>query len=287
MMLADSISPPISGHVLLTGWQTDTLSLVALAIEVLICGWYVWSAWRLSKRGRSWSLWRTASFIAGTALIIVAVQSGLAAYDDQIFELHVIQHLLLMSFAPLLLALGAPVTLALQASSRSTQKALLKVIHHPVVELITNPVFVAVVAYGTMLVYFLSPFYNFSLEHPLVHELTHLHFLVSGCLFWWLVVGLDPSRWRLSYPAKLGFLAAGIPINAVLGIALTGARVSIAPHFHSISDTRAGGSVLWIVGELVSVVAMAIVVYQWMRYEEREAIRADRRLDAEQAARTG
>ena len=58
-----------------------------------------------------------------------------------------------------------------------------------------------------------TPFYNFSLEHPLVHNLTHLHFLVSGCLFWWLVVGRDPSRWRLSYPVKLGIMAIGIPVT--------------------------------------------------------------------------
>jgi len=197
-----------------------------------------------------------------------------------VFWVHVVQHLLLMNFAPILLALSAPVTLALQASSRRTQRVLLGILHHPVVEVVTHPVVVVVAAYGTMLVYFLSPFYNFSLEHPWVHDLTHLHFLVSGCLFWWLVVGRDPTRWRLSFPAKIGFLAAGIPINAVLGVSLTGATASIAPHFHTLGDTHVGGSVLWVVGELTSLIALGIVLYQWMQYEERAAVRADRRSDA-------
>ncbi|MGA2522362.1 MAG: cytochrome c oxidase assembly protein, partial [Acidimicrobiales bacterium] len=130
----------------------------------------------------------------------------------------------------------------------------------------------------------LTPFYAFSLRHPLVHDLTHLHFLVSGCLFWWLVVGVDPSRWRLSFPAKLGILAAGIPVTAILGVALTGASVSIAPQFHSVADTRQGGSILWIVGELTTLVAMGIIVYQWMLNEERQAARNDRQLDAAEAA---
>lgn len=287
MIFAGVISPKVSVHALLTRWQTDYLSLVALTIELAVCAWYLWSARRLLRHGRKWSARRTISFVSGVVLVVIAVQSGLASYDDQVFEMHVVQHLLLMSVAPVLLALGAPVTLALQSSTRRTQKLVLKVLHHRVIEAITNPVFVGLVAYGTMLVYFLSPFYNFSLEHPLIHELTHLHFLISGCLFWWLVVGLDPSRWRLSHPAKLGLLAVGVPVNAVLGIALTGARTSIAPHFHSVADTRAGGSVLWVVGELVTVAAIAIVLYQWMRYEEREAIRADRRLEAERAASIG
>ena len=283
MLLADAISPAVSLHKLLTGWQTNWLSLLTLAIEVALAAWYVVSVRRLAARGRSWSGGRTACFISGTVLLIIAVQSGLAAYDDQVFWVHVIQHLLLMNFAPILFALSAPMTLALQASSRRTQGILLSILHHPVVEFLTNPVVVVVAAYGTMLVYFLSPFYNFSLEHPLIHDLTHLHFLISGALFWWIVVGRDPSRWRLSYPAKLGFLAAGIPVNAILGVSLTGAAASIAPHFHTLSDTHIGGSVLWVVGELTSLIAMGIVLYQWMQFDERAALRADRRADADAA----
>jgi putative membrane protein len=284
VVLADAISPSIRLHTLLTGFQADGLSMVSLAIELALVAWYVVAVRRLAKKGRRWSPWRTASFLGATLLVIIAVQSGLAAYDDKVFAAHVVQHLLLMNFAPILYALSAPVTLALQSSARPTQQRLLKVVHHPVVELVTNPVFVVLVSYGTMIVYFLTPFYNFSLEHPLVHDLTHLHFLVSGSLFWWLVVGRDPSRWRLSYPVKLGILAIGIPVTAVLGVSLTGARDSIAPLFHTVADTRSGGSILWVVGELTTFVAMAIVVYQWMKFEEREAVRADRLLDSQSPA---
>ncbi|HVA03346.1 MAG TPA: cytochrome c oxidase assembly protein [Acidimicrobiales bacterium] len=284
VVLVDAISPSIGLHTLLTGFQTDGLSLVSLAIELGLVVWYVVAVRRLARKGRRWSPWRTASFVGATVLVIAAVQSGLAAYDDQVFAAHVVQHLLLMNFAPILYALSAPVTLALQSSGRPTQERMLKIIHHPVVELLTNPVFVVLVAYGTMIGYFLTPFYNFSLEHPLIHDLTHLHFLVSGCLFWWLVVGRDPSRWRLSHPVKLGILAIGIPVTAVLGVSLTGARDSIAPLFHSVADTHTGGSILWVMGELTTFVAMALIVYQWMKFEEREAVRADRLLDAESSA---
>ena len=283
-LLADVLSPPIRLHALFLGWQTDPLSLVALAVEVGLVVWYVGAVHRLATRGRAWSGWRTASFVGASALVVVAVQSGLAGYDDEVFAAHVVQHLLLMNFAPILFALGAPVTLALQAAQRPTQERILKVLHHPVVEIVTHPVFVVVVAYGTMIGYFLTPFYALSLEHPWLHDLSHLHFLVAGCLFWWLIVGRDPSRWRLSHPVRLGILALGIPVNAVLGLALTGARVSVAPRFHSLVDTHRGGAILWIVGELVVLVALGISVFQWMQYEERKAARADRILDAQAEA---
>ncbi len=156
--------------------------------------------------------------------MVIAVQSGLAAYDDQVFAAHVVQHLLLMNFAPILYALSAPVTLALQASDRGTQQRLLKVLHHPVVEFAHQPGFRG---------------HRHLRHHDRLFPDAVLQLLARAppgarpdppalprqraALFWWLVVGRDPSRWRLSYPAKLGILAIGIPVTAVLGVALTGA----------------------------------------------------------------
>jgi putative membrane protein len=284
MLIADQISPHVSLHNVLFAWQTDPLSLTALAIEVSLAGLYLVGVARLAKKGRTWSPWRTAGFLTATLTVVVAVQSGVASYDDSNFSLHVVQHLLLMNMAPILFALSAPMTLALQASGRTTHQRLLKVLHHPVVSFFTNPVVAAGMVYVTMIGYFLTPFYNFSLEHPLVHDLTHLHFLISGCIFWWVVIGKDPSRWRISFPVKLGLLAVGIPVTAVIGIALSQANTSIAPHFHSVADTRAGGSILWIIGEMTTLVAMGILLYQWMRFDEREQTRADRRADQEALA---
>lgn len=285
MLFAAVISPPVRIHTLLTGWQTDWLSLFAVTIDVVLAVGYVAAVVRLGRKGRRWSPWRTASFLAGIVTIMIATFSGLAAYDSSVFWIHVVQHLLLMDQAPILLVLGAPVTLALQASGRTFQTRILRVLQHPIVEFVTNPLVVLPMFSITMIAYFLTPFYQFSLEHPLVHDLTHLHFLVIGCLYWWLVVGVDPSRWRLSYPMKLGFLAVDIPIGTILGLALLQSTTSVAPLFHSVADTHNGGAILWIASEFFTFSAMSILVYQWMRSEVREGSRSDRRADADHAIR--
>jgi putative copper resistance protein D len=261
------------------------LSLLALAVDVALGSAYVFGTIRLSKKGRHWSPWRTGSFLAGILTIAIATFSGLASYDDSVFSIHVIQHLLLMNLAPVFLVLGAPVTVALQASGRTTQTTILKVLHHPVVEFVTNPLVVLFFYSVTMIGYFLTPFYQFSLEHPLLHDLTHFQFLVTGCLYWWLVLGIDPSRWRLTYPMKLGFLALDIPVGTLLGLALTQATTSIAPSFHTLADTKSGGGILWVASELITFTAIGIVAYQWMRSDTREAERGDRRSEAAYAGR--
>ena len=139
MSFAGAISPPVQLHTLITGWQTDWLSLVTVAVDIALGAGYVLAARRLALKGRQWSPRRTASFLAGIVTILVATASGLASYDDSVFSIHVIQHLLLMNVAPIFLVLGAPVTLALQASGRHTQTTILRVLHHPVWRMIPIP----------------------------------------------------------------------------------------------------------------------------------------------------
>src|SRR5262245_47671593 len=104
-----------------------------------MAAFYVGGLRRLRARGRSWPTARTVAFVSGLVVILVATGSGLAVYDDVLFSLHVVQHVLLGMVAPLLLVLGAPVTLALQSGSRSTQRRLLRVLHSQPARVLTHP----------------------------------------------------------------------------------------------------------------------------------------------------
>src|SRR5947209_10296340 len=95
-------------------WQSDPVSVVGLASEVSLGTAYVVAARRARGR-RSWPRSASAAFLAGLGALAVVLQSGLAAYDEN-YAVHVVQHVVLMSIAPLLLALGAPVTLLLRVA---------------------------------------------------------------------------------------------------------------------------------------------------------------------------
>jgi putative membrane protein len=160
---------------------------------------------------------------------------------------------------------------------------LVRILHSKIFEAATFPVTVAILSYVLMLTYFLSGFYTFSEEHPLVLGISNVVFLVSGCLYWWPVVGLDPSRWKLSFPAKLGYLATGIPVTTFLGLGLVSARYSIDPAIHTLADTHAGGGALWVLSELYTLGAMGAVLVQLMHSEQRADARYDRKMMHEEA----
>src|SRR5690348_16752653 len=54
-------------------------------------------------------VWRAVSFCLGLFLTWVAAASPIASFDRRMLTAHMVQHLLLMTFAPPLIWLGAPV----------------------------------------------------------------------------------------------------------------------------------------------------------------------------------
>jgi putative copper resistance protein D len=277
---ADQVSPPIHLHQLLASWQLDNVfGALAFVVQVAAAAWYVAAVMRLRRRGRSWSGWRTTAFLAGVVTLDIAVVSGLASYDDQVFVVHVVQHLLLMMVAPPLLALGAPITLAIQAAKRPLQGRIVRLLHNRGLRFLTLPLVAAVLYYGAMYVIFLTSFYPFSLRHPVVHDLSHVVMFTFGCLFWWPMIAVDQLPHRPSFQVRIIAMFVGMPLEVFLGVVVLNFSNPIAPE-HTLSDTRAGGAVFWGASMLITFGAALVMLAQWMREEERKAARHDRVVSA-------
>jgi putative copper resistance protein D len=266
----------VTARGLVLDWSLDPLPAIALVVAVVL---YAGGVRRLGRRHRPWPRARTASFVAGCAVVAVALLSGVAAYDQSHFSVHVVQHLLLAMVAAVLFALSAPVTLALQAGSRTTQRRVLAVLNSKVVRAVTHPVPALLLFGGSLFVLYFSELYALSIRHQYVHDLVHLHFLLVGIVFFWPVVGLDVMRARMPYGARLLYVMVAVPFHAFLGIALLSTSSPLFSN-HALSDQRAGAGILWAVGDLLTLTIGAIVLSQWMAHEERVAAREDRRFDA-------
>lgn len=279
--------PPLSATRVLTDW---TVEPVVLVLSVASVTGYLIGVRRLRQRGRAWPLRRTAAFLAGVGVIVFGSMSGLARYEDVLFSVHVVQHLLLSMAGPILIALSAPVTLALQASSRPTQVFLVKVLHSRPVKVLTHPAYIWLVFGGTLFALYFTDLYELSLRNGVLHAWVHLHFIVSGMLFFWIVVGLDPSGWRLPHWSRLLLVLLAVPFHVFLGVAILSSDQVIAADWYEqtgrtwgaspLADQRTGAGILWSVGDVLALVGAGAVLVQWIAHDQREAARADRRLDA-------
>ena len=88
--------PPFSLAEVVSRWQ---FAPVVTGFVVVAAGLYLWGALRVRRRhpARPWPLYRTALFLGGLAVVVIATQSGIGSYDDVLFYDHMVQHLLLRS----------------------------------------------------------------------------------------------------------------------------------------------------------------------------------------------
>lgn len=189
------------------------LPLIGLAI---LAAAYLAATWRQHQIGRSWSAWRTVSWIGGVGLLILALTPPLTNNAHHDMGAHMLQHLLIGMFAPLGLALAAPVTLLLRTLpvpvARRTARLLrarpLAWLSHPVVALLLNT--------GGMYLFYLTPLYALSMSSPALHGAVLIHFLAAGYLFTWAIAGPDPGPHRPPWRDRLIVLFLAMAAHATL-----------------------------------------------------------------------
>jgi putative copper resistance protein D len=236
---------------------------------------------------------RTVAFLAGLIAIELALQSPIEHYDTTLFSVHMLQHILLTLIAAPLLAAGAPITLVLRfAQPAFRRRWILPVLHSRVVRAVTHPVVAWLLFAGVMWGSHFSPLFNAALEEPWIHQLEHALYLTTGLLFWWPIVGADPSPWRMPPPLRALYAGLQMPQNTFLALAIYSASDAMYPHYATLqrtwgptvlADQQLAGGLMWVIGDLVFLTAILFCVAQWMRQEDRDTVRLDARLDAERA----
>ena len=293
----DLAGPPTAARVLFD-WRFDLIFGTAAIVFALV---YVAAVRRLRRRGDAWPTGRVVAWLLGCSLLLLATSSGIGRYMPAMFSMHMIAHMLLSMLVPILLVLGAPVTLALRALPAAGRDAppgprewLLAALHSRVSQVLTNP-FVATALFivGFYGLYFGGIFDAVAGSHA-AHLAMNLHFLLSGYLFYWVVIGVDPTPRPIPHLAKLGMVFASLPLHAFFGVVLMGTQSVIAEPFYRslqlpwhtdlMGDQRLGGGIAWAAGEVPLVVVLIALFVQWRRSDDRTAKRLDRAADRDEDA---
>lgn len=273
-------------------WQPD---LLWLTVALLAVGWYLVAARRLRVRGDRWPLWRTALWVAGWAVLTYATSGPPIVYGRVLFSAHMIAHMTLSMVVPMFLVSAAPVTLALRAlparhdGTRGPREWLLAVVESGVLRVLATPA-VAFLLFGfSLYLFYFSPLLTVALTTHVGHEVMHLHFLLAGYLFMYVLMGADPGPPRPSPPLRMVLLLASMAFHAFFGVTLMMSRSVLAPDYFGglgrewgrglLEDQQYGGGLAWGIGELPTLVVALVIALQWARSDDREARRRDRAAD--------
>jgi cytochrome c oxidase assembly factor CtaG len=284
--------PPTVANILF-GWSFEPLVLLPLlgsALAWIAAVRHVNAAHPANPVPRS----RTLAFLGGLFAIAFALQSGIEQYDTALFSIHMVQHVLLILVAAPLIALSGPVTLALRTARPDVRRRyLLPILHSRVVRWLSHPVVAWLLFAGVMWGTHFSPLFDAALENPWLHDLEHVLFIVTALLFWWPAIARDPAPWRMPHPGRVMYVFLQMPQNTFLAVVILFASAPLYSHYATLNrpwgpsalvDQQLAGAVMWLAGDVLFIAAIIAIVAGWMRFEERDSARADRRAAAEEAA---
>ncbi len=255
-----------------------------------------WRGGRGRKRPRdSAERLRTLAFVGGLAAVMLALDSPIDELSDELFWVHMIQHILLISVAPPLLALARPWNRMWRGIPLDYRRAVSR-------EIVQNPELaplrrVALFAGGGLaswlifnlnfVAWHLPVLYDAALRSQIIHAFEHVTFFAFGLLLWTRVIYSPPWRSPLSELGKIIYLFGTLLVGWILAIVLALApsplysayanEASRPEHISALTDQQLAAGVMWVPGSVAFMVAIVVIAYRWLeprRPDPRAAARS-------------
>jgi putative membrane protein len=255
------------GHpVTWTAWHVDA---DIIAIVLIAGGAYLWVVNR--ARGSEW--WRPIAFFSGLLLTFLALTSPLDAAAGWLLSMHMLQHIVLTTFAPPLILLGLPPDGLRSLLPRSDRFAKL-------FRTATSPFVAGAVFLLNMWVWHLPPLYEAALQHQMVHEVMHGAFLATGLLFWLPIIAPVRELSSASGGAKLLYLfVTGFPMGVLALLLLSSQSILYDSYARlpsrlwgvdPLSDQQVAGVIMGSIGEAASFIAFSLIFLRFLLSDEPE-----------------
>jgi cytochrome c oxidase assembly factor CtaG len=229
---------------------------------------------------------RLASFLGGMALVLIALVSPVDRLAEQLFFMHMTQHLLLIDLAPILVLLGLTKVILRPATRRLVRL-------ERAVGPLAHPVFAIALYVAVMWIWHIPAMYDAALEHSVVHVLEHITFSIAGGLYWWHLLSPIRARKRLGGMGPVMYMVSTKVLVGLLGVGLAFAPDAIydfyerQPHsdptaLSAGTDQAIGGLIMATEQSIVMGIALAYLFVRALeesnRRNEREEAEEDRRL---------
>ncbi|GAA1394305.1 cytochrome c oxidase assembly protein [Luteococcus peritonei] len=275
------------------------INLFFFCLALVAIGAYLWFVHVLHRRGDRWPAGRTFAWVVAWLLLIVLTSSGLGRYAPAVFSVHMFVNLGVNMLCAMVLALGGFITLVLRAtpargrgSAAGLREWVVATMHSRYLGFLYNPIIALVFMTGTYYVYYLTGLFTSSLQMHWLHQFFYLHFLISGYIFYGLIIGIDQPPHPLPHIGKLGLIIGAMPFHAFFGVILMAKTTVYAESFLTtlghpwmaarglMHDQWVGGTIAWAGGEFPLVIALLALFYQWSKQDRKESSRIDRHMDA-------
>ncbi|HXB14880.1 MAG TPA: cytochrome c oxidase assembly protein [Solirubrobacteraceae bacterium] len=261
-------------------WSPD----VSLWLLVITGAMYMLGSARTvtpASRARSQRL-RDVAFWAALATLAIGLDSPIDAFSEQLFWVHMVQHVLLMLVAAPLLVLAAPwlrlwraLPLGLRRSVArglaggrwaAPLRAAARWLGAPLPAL----AFFTVVLLG----WHVPALFDATLRSGAVHALEHLMFVFAAVLLFKQVIDSPPLHARLGDAQRVLYMTAAMTVSWVLAVWLAIAPDPLYSHYaqlasrpsgiSALGDQQLAAGVMWVPGSVPFLLVILVYVHRWL-----------------------
>jgi putative membrane protein len=273
-------------------WSLDTPLVLVVVLTILY--WIGDRRTVTPQRKRAEQRWRSACFCAAMAVLAVALVSPIDALSEQLFWVHMIQHVLLLVVAAPLLVLASPWIRLWRCLPLETRRWLGRGLGQgrrtaPLRSLsrgLGSPA-VGFLAFSIVLLGWHIPvMFDATLRSGTLHALEHTLFFSTAVMFWKQVIPSPPLHARLGAPQRVLYLVGAMIVSWALAVVL-----ALAPHplygFYAHEAARPGGisaladqqiaaGIMWVPGSVTFLIVMFVYVHRWLTPSASSSVRGSR-----------
>jgi putative membrane protein len=261
-------------------WSFDPPLVLVIDLAVF----YVLGARRTvtPERKRAGQRWRCACFWASLAILAIALASPIERLSEDLFWVHMVQHVLLIAVAAPLFVISSPWLRLWRCLPLETRRWLARGLSHghstaPLRGLsrgLGRPV-ASFVAFSVVLLTWHTPaLFDATLKSSTVHAFEHTLFFFTAILFWKQALPSLPLRTRLEPAQRVVYLVGGMIVCWALAVV-----IALAPHplysFYAHLSSRPGGlsaiadqqlaaGVMWVPGSVTFLIVLFVYVHRWL-----------------------
>ncbi|MBP3088203.1 copper resistance protein [Corynebacterium sp. sy017] len=267
-------------------WSVWRFDIMFSTFGIIITLAYLWGLWKLKKQGKTWKWQRTFWFLLGSVGLSTVMSSGIGLYMPAMFSMHMVAHMVISMVIPVFLVLGAPLSLALEVTKKNPpeqpglhewieafcQSRILKFIMHPAFNTIQ---FITI-----FYLLYITPWYDLMVSEHAGHLLMNWVFLLSGYVYYWEMIGLDPKPRKNKVIIRIMWLLFSMPFHLYFGVYLMQLSLILAKDFYSeldlpfpvdlMHDQNVGGGIAWASGAFPLLVVFGALFIEWLQ-EDRKA----------------
>jgi cytochrome c oxidase assembly factor CtaG len=266
------------------------LLLVAIASALHVAGERRAAQMRRQPRSRQ-ARRRALYFYAGLAVIVMSLKGPIDANADQLFWVHMIQHVLLLTVAAPLIVMGAPWMSvwrplplgfrrgAAGAVARSAWAAPLRTL----ARWLGRPVGAFIAFTADLVLWHIPALYDLTLHHIAVHALEHTSFLAFGVLLWAQVIESPPLRARLRLDQRVYYIVLASVPGWIISLVLAFAPDPLYPGYanlafrpggiSALTDQQLAAGIMLVPGSLTMSIFVFVGLYRWLGAEEERSAR--------------